>query len=257
MAKSSLVDPWTTMKELLIVSLREVNLAYDQFNEALNKTNTETDPSYKKKRKKLQTKLDSAKKIAGQMDLAVRAISRSRSQFKNVDDEDLASRQSYVSKTQSRLREVQEGIRSQRTRDKVAADRRAALTTSNAGNSNSLNPVFGSGNSSNSNSNAGFMQQQMDEQKEIRGQQDEILDNMVSGVENLGEKAKVMNTQLDEEAQLLAQFELEMEEAQAKMNFVMRGMSKLLKTKDSCQLWLILFLLITIIILSFFVFYVD
>ena len=251
MAKSSLVDPWTTMKELLIVSLREVNLAYDQFNEALNKTNTETDPSYKKKRKKLQTKLDSAKKIAGQMDLAVRAISRSRSQFKNVDDEDLASRQSYVSKTQSRLREVQEGIRSQRTRDKVAADRRAALTTS-------IQETVGrSGNSSNSNSNAGFMQQQMDEQKEIRGQQDEILDNMVSGVENLGEKAKVMNTQLDEEAQLLAQFELEMEEAQAKMNFVMRGMSKLLKTKDSCQLWLILFLLITIIILSFFVFYVD
>ena len=73
----------------------------------------------------------------------------------------------------------------------------------------------------------------------------------------LGDMAKTLNTQLDEEAQLLAQFELEMEEAQAKMNVVLRSMAKLLKTKDSCQLWLILFLTITICILSVFVFWID
>ena len=107
------------------------------------------------------------------------------------------------------------------------------------------------------NSNANFMQQNLDQQREIRGQQDEILDNMSAGVENLGEMASAMNSQIDEEAQMLKQFELEMEQAQNKMNFVIKGMSKLLKTKNSCQLWLILFLLITIVILSIFVFWVD
>lgn len=251
MSSKKMVDPWTTMKELCVVQLTEVELAYRIFEEALMGTDTNLVP-YKKKRKKLSSKLDSAKKIAGQMDLAVRAISKDRSKFVTVDDEDLKYRINYVKTTQSRLREITEAIRSQRTRDKVSADKRKALTAV-VGRSG----VDDGSNSSGGNSNANFMQQNLDQQREIRGQQDEILDNMSAGVENLGEMASAMNSQIDEEAQMLKQFELEMEQAQNKMNFVIKGMSKLLKTKNSCQLWLILFLLITIVILSIFVFWVD
>jgi syntaxin 6 len=256
MAGKNLVDPWTTMKELCVVQLNEVNTAYRQFEAALMQTDTESNPTYKKKKKKLNAKLDSAKKITSQMDLAVRAISRQRANFPNVDDEDLKMRKDYVTSTQGRLREIQDAVRSQRTRDKVAADRRAALTV--GGGSKGKNNGSGSNTTKNSSSsNSDFMQDQMEQQKEIRGQQDEILDNMIDGVENLGEQAKVINQTLEEESQLLAQFELEMEEAQAKMNVVMRTMSKLLKTKDTCQLWLILFLTLTIVILAFLVFYTD
>lgn len=251
--KTNMVDPWTTMKELCVVQNTEVETAYQHWNDALQNTNTETNKLYKKKRKQLSTKLDNANKIAGQMELAVRAISRSRGQFPNVDDDDLKNRKSYVKHTQDRLREIHTAMRSQRTRDKVGADKRAALTA--ASSTHALNNQ--SNKNGGTNANTDFMQQNMDEQKEIRGQQDEILDNMSAGVDTLGNMAKTLNTQLDEEAQLLAQFELEMEEAQAKMNVVLRSMAKLLKTKNTCQLWLIVFLIVTIGILSIFVFWVD
>ena len=185
------------------------------------------------------------------MELAVRAISRSRGQFPNVDDDDLQNRKGYVAHTQERLREISTAMRSQRTRDKVGADKRAALTTSTSTTA-SFNQRQGG-----TNDNTDFMQRNMDEQKEIRGQQDEILDNMSAGVDTLNTMAKEINTNLDEEQQLLAQFELEMEEAQAKMNVVLRSMAKLLNTKNTCQLWLIVFLIVTIGILSIFVFWID
>ena len=97
----------------------------------------------------------------------------------------------------------------------------------------------------------------MEEQKEIRGQQDEILDDMSVGVERLDVMSKALRDELDEEKRLLAQYEAEMEEAQARMNVVLRGMSKLLKTKNTCFLWLILFLTLTIVIESILLFWVD
>jgi hypothetical protein len=251
MSKSSMVDPWITMKELCVVQNSEVEVAYQDWNDALQHTNTETNKLYKKKRKQLSTKLDNANKIAGQMELAVRAISRSRGQFPNVDDDDLQNRKGYVAHTQERLREISTAMRSQRTRDKVGADKRAALTTSTSTDA-SFNQRQGG-----TNDNTDFMQRNMDEQKEIRGQQDEILDNMSAGVDTFNTMAKEINTNLDEEQQLLAQFELEMEEAQAKMNVVLRSMAKLLNTKNTCQLWLIVFLIVTIGILSIFVFWID
>ena len=251
MSKSNMVDPWITMKELCVVQNSEVEVAYQDWNDALQHTNTETNKLYKKKRKQLSTKLDNANKIAGQMELAVRAISRSRGQFPNVDDDDLQNRKGYVAHTQERLRAINTAMRSQRTRDKVGADKRAALTTPTSTDA-SFNQRQGG-----TNDNTDFMRRNMDEQKEIRGQQDEILDNMSAGVDTLNTMAKEINTTLDEEQQLLAQFELEMEEAQAKMNVVLRSMAKLLKTKNTCQLWLIVFLIVTIGILSIFVFWID
>ena len=244
-----MIDPWSTMKELCAVQLTEVENAFRLWNDALKNTNTHSKEAFRKRTKELKTDLQNCTKISGQMDLAVRAISRSRSQFANVSDNELKERKSYVAATQQRLRDIENTLSSQRTRDKIGFDKRSALT-GNGGSGKSIEKQS-------RNANTNFLQQNMDEQKEIRGQQDEILDNMSAGADTLSDMAKTLNTQLDEEAQLLAQFELEMEEAQAKMNVVLRSMAKLLKTKNTCQLWLILFLIITICILSIFVFWID
>ena len=143
-------------------------------------------------------------------------------------------------------------MKSKRVKDKLAADKRKALVGSGDGGEG-----LEAGSLSGGNSNADFLQRNRDEQKEIRGEQDEILDDMSAGVERLDVMSKALRDELDEEKRLLAQYELEMEEAQARMNVVLRGMSKLLKTKNTCFLWLILFLTVTIVVESILLFWVD
>lgn len=47
----------------------------------------------------------------------------------------------------------------------------------------------------------------------------------------------------------------DVDEAQERMNFVMDRMSKLLKTKDRCQLGLIIFLMLVLVVMVFLVIY--
>ncbi len=245
------VDPFAELKGICKKDMRDLEALFGAWEAALRNSNTETDPTYRKRRKKLAAKVDKVVQMLNDLDLAVRAVSRARAQYPHIDDAELASRREFTAGCQGRVREMQGKMRSQRVRDKQAADKRAALTGAPGAAGG------GGGGGGGGGSNADFLRQQQAEQKEIRGQQDEILDDMSAGVEQLDVMSKALRDELDEEKRLLEQFERDMEEAQARMNVVLRGMSKLLKTKNTCQLWLILFLTLTIVMESIFLFWVD
>ena len=89
--------------------------------------------------------------------------------------------------------------------------------------------------------NERFMQQQKEDQSRILKEQDVVLDEMDEGLMRIGGMAESIATELDDQNKSLKEFNDEVEEAQAKMNFLMRGMSKLLKTTNNGFLCMILF----------------
>ena len=61
--------------------------------------------------------------------------------------------------------------------------------------------------------------------------------------------ANTIGTEIKEQDKMLTKLGDDMDDAGNKMNFVQAQLSKLLKTKDGCQIWTIVILAIILIIL--------
>jgi hypothetical protein len=94
-----------------------------------------------------------------------------------------------------------------------------------------------------------FIANQGRQQEQKIADQDGKLLVLGQGVDNLGMHAKVINTELKEQDKILDELGTDMDNAGDKMNVVMASLSKLLKTKDGCQLWTIVILAVVLIIL--------
>ena len=80
--------------------------------------------------------------------------------------------------------------------------------------------------------------------------QDEALAKLGVAVESLGDKSKVIHEELVSQNKMLSKLDEDLDDAGNKMNFVMAKLSKLLKTKDGCQLWTIVILALILIALG-------
>ena len=64
-----------------------------------------------------------------------------------------------------------------------------------------------------------------------------------------------IHEELETQNRMLKDFETDLDEAAEKMNFVMGKLAKLLKTKDTCQIWTVIILTLILILLIFLVVY--
>jgi predicted RNase H-like nuclease (RuvC/YqgF family) len=94
-----------------------------------------------------------------------------------------------------------------------------------------------------------FIAGQGRQQEQKIADQDNKLFELGEGVDKLGVHAKIIKTELEEQNVILGELETDMDNAGDKMNVVMASLSKLLKTKDGCQLWTIVILAVVLIIL--------
>ncbi|KAH9130702.1 hypothetical protein LEN26_004559, partial [Aphanomyces euteiches] len=92
-------------------------------------------------------------------------------------------------------------------------------------------------------------------QQQIVKDQDADLDQLNVSVKRLGHVAVEINTEIKSQNKMLDDIELDMDDTQERMNFVMLRMSRLLKTKDTCQLGSILLLMAILVVLVFLVIY--
>ena len=86
-------------------------------------------------------------------------------------------------------------------------------------------------------------------------EQDEGLEQLDGAVDRIHGMAEEIHGELSAQARMLDDMEDELDETTEKMNFVMGKLSKLLKTKDTCQLWTIVALTVVLIVMVFLVIY--
>jgi hypothetical protein len=81
------------------------------------------------------------------------------------------------------------------------------------------------------------------------GEQDQALEGLGTAVDRLHDLGKAVNVELKEQNLLLEGLDDDLDSAGNKMNDVMSGLSKLLKTKDGCTIWTIVILTLILILL--------
>jgi chromosome segregation ATPase len=99
-------------------------------------------------------------------------------------------------------------------------------------------------------SNENFIGNQKQVLKKNIQDQDVLLDDLGQSVERLGKMGEAVNQELKEQSRLLDSLDNEMTDGSEKMNFVQAKLSKLLQTKDNCQIYTVVILVVILIIIS-------
>lgn len=98
--------------------------------------------------------------------------------------------------------------------------------------------------------NEDFVQNQQQQSKRMIEQQDASLESLGVAVDRLGAIGKDIHDEVKEQNSLLDSLGNEVDDAGNKMNVVTASLSKLLQTKDGCQIWTIVILTFILILLS-------
>lgn len=132
------------------------------------------------------------------------------------------------------------------TQGKVTADRKRELTARQA----SETAAVAQRESRYGRANDGFVADHQQQQQQIRQNQDAVLGKMDHSLSRLDEMAREMKTEIDAQAVIIDEVDHDVDVAQSKMDHAMKGIQKLLKTKNNCQLATIAGLVVIFIILA-------
>lgn len=118
----------------------------------------------------------------------------------------------------------------------------------NNGNSNNYNGNSNSNNNNNNNNDDYIRNQRLITQNNI-SQQDEQLNTLGLAVDKLGSLGRDINQEIKEQTVILTKLDTDLDDAGNKMNIVMFSLSKLLKTKNNCQIYVIVMLMLILLFL--------
>ena len=140
---------------------------------------------------------------------------------------------------------------SRETRGKIEADQRRQLAARAA---SAEVPAAGSrapsAPSAHAAANSDYLREQQQQQSLIRRDQDQSLDKIGNTLDRLNEMAVTIDAELKEQDKILTDIDTEMDTAQSKMDGAIKSVEKLLKTKDKCQLCVIVGLTLTFIVVA-------
>jgi len=170
---------------------------------------------------------------------------RDNPKFNYVSASEISSRKDFVRASLAAVREIQDTVAGRSAQAKIEADKRQVLQ---AGSSR------GSGQAPDrrvEQENEDFLSRQRQDQQRMIQSQDETLTEISKSAQRLGEAARTINLELQDQQQMLEDLDKDVDKETEKLNFVMKRMGRLLKTGDSKQLCLIIGLFVLMIVLIF------
>lgn len=240
-------DPFYVVKDELSEKVASLHSRRSTFMRLLETTNTATSSEFKECRRAFAREIKSAEKQMRDLTLTVDLVQRDRAQFAHIDDYELQQRTSYIASTKQALADISAAYKGDAVKRKMVADERAELekkpqSTLGATSSDQME-------------NTHFIHDKQAEARMIMAEQDQDLEELGVGVDRLNELGQNINEELKVQNQMLSDLDRDIDEAAEKMNFVMGKLARLLKTKDTCQLWTVLILTVILVVLVFLVMY--
>ncbi|RHY75993.1 hypothetical protein DYB28_003700, partial [Aphanomyces astaci] len=201
----------------------------------------------------LKKEVASAERSLGFLEQSIRAIESDRTKYAHIDRVELSGRKAFE------LMSISAEVSSDAVKARVLRDeRRSAASSPTTTTSTTIDR------------NAILVDEKA-RQQQIVQDQDENLDQLHTTVSRLGHVAVDINAEIKTQNRMLEDMEMDVDDTQERMNFVMTRMSRLLKTKgpshyglscvahdgpvDTCQLGGILMLTGVLIVLVFLVIY--
>lgn len=264
-------DPFYTIRDEVKSQADQVKIRYEKFLDLVKAVDTSTNVEFIDLRNGLIKEVRVVvRKLKGLKD-AIDVVEKNRSKFPLIKDSELQQRKLFVDTVQAAINEVRAGMESSSVRKKLESDtmktQRANLATapppgssSVAGSSThkyvsaSSTPLpsedpYNDKRRALKRENDSFVSDQKQVQLTKVQQQNDNLARLEMGVTSLGAMASEINQELKEQDKLIDGLGNEVDDASNRLNTVLANIQKLLKSKDSCQIWAIVILTFILVIL--------
>ena len=246
--ESSSHDPYYVVQGELQSKISAAEPRAARFVHLLETVDTCTHAEFRELRRALTKEVKAADAQLKDLRTTVDYVERDRATFSHIDDGELARRRAFLAETKRSLDGVKTMISGDKTRRKLEADERRAF----AGQQGS--DLLGAKNSSQMENTRFIHDQQRQTQMTMR-EQDDMLEELDGAVDRTHNMAITIQDELKDQRNMLDSLESDLEETSDKMQFAMSKLQKLLKTKDSCQIWTIVALVIVLLVLVFLAIY--
>ena len=240
-------DPFHVVKDELVVKLRSIEGRVATFTTLLyGSGTTHGNPRFREAKKAVAREVRAAEAQLRDLALTVEYVERDRAAFSHIDDAELNQRKAFVDKSKRDVASARDAVAGPRARAKIEADEQAALASQRGAYDASGDLEM---------QNTAFIHSSHARVAATIQEQDEGLEQLDGAVDRIHGMAEEIHGELSAQARMLDDTEDELDETTEKMNFVMGKLSKLLKTKDTCQLWTIVALTVVLIVMVFLVIY--
>lgn len=234
------VDPFYSVRDNITSQLEKIKSKYENFQDLVKNSDTATNTEFKEVRKALVKDLRAADKDLKVLHGGVEMIEKNRSKFPHIKDSELSNRKKFVDSSQNVINDIKAGIDSNAVRRKIEDDDRKNKHYEES--TKSMRDAV-------TTENTKFIKSQKQQTMQMIEQQDKDLDALGHSVDRLGQIGREINQEVKEQTILLDNLGNEIDESGNKMNVVQEALSKLLKTKDGCQIWTIVILGVILVIL--------
>lgn len=250
-------DPFYIFRGDLVKKLLLVEGQLEKYLEVVRTTDTATNTHEIKETKKLLKRhLKAAESTLSDLETTIRVVERNRSKFPHISDEEVRNRRSFVTDSQARIQTSKDEMQSNQVKDKLLSDEKAKLARRKAlsNNSNQINQTMRQANDNDlrlreegesSRSETMLMMQQ----------QDDTLDGLSTAVTRVSHMAGTIHEEIETQNKMLTELEDDLVDAEEQLGVVMGKLGKLLKTRNRCQIGLILILSLIVLVLFFLVLY--
>jgi len=179
----------------------------------------------------------------GDLGQTVKIVTDNRIKFRDITDAELDSRRKFVADTKVLVDDCEETMKSQRTRARVERDHRESLFTreTEVQRSGKEKEREREGNE--------FLEDRRQAQVMVEARQDLMLDDMSAALGRLGDVATAIHVEVQQQNVAIQELDSDVDDAQDRMNSVLRKINKLLGQSDSGRLLCILFLVIIAIVM--------
>lgn len=266
-------DPFHIFRSDLTHKLSNVASALNAYLTIVNTTDTFINIDKVRETKKiLKTCIKLAESTLIDLETTVRVVEKRRSDFGHIDDTEMYDRRQFINGGKDELVRTKVRMQSDDVRKKMSNDeqrhRRSSLDRQQQQQQHQQQQhqqqqrqVDGrNGNSNNGynytdNNNDNDNNHERTETMLIMQRQDETLHDLDMAVTRVSYMADTIHTEIESQNVMLNKLEDELIDAEEQLGVVMGKLAKLLKTKNKCQLGLILILSLVVLVLFFLVLY--
>ncbi|POM62698.1 Syntaxin 6 [Phytophthora palmivora] len=250
-------DPFYVFKDELESKVSAVNQKHAKWRAILDAKDAPAAKELPTLTHQIENAVATAEKSVKFLDETIVMVEANRAKFEHIDAAEIASRKAFVAATRKELQAVSAEISTDAVKARIRKEERKLMLPEKSSTSfrSSL---------TGQDRNERFLEEETQRQQQIMQEQDKSLAGLETDITRLhGVTIEISNEVKQQNKQVLVVTSAamlddvtdDMTEAQERMNFVMGRLSKLLKTKDKCQLGLILFLVVVLVVMIFLVVY--
>ncbi|KAL4109584.1 hypothetical protein PRIC1_001283 [Phytophthora ramorum] len=241
-------DPFYVFKDELESKVSAVNQTHAKWRAVLEARDSPAAKELPALTHQIESAVATADKSVKFLEETIVMVEANRAKFEHIDAAEIASRKAFVATTRKELQAVRDEISTDAVKARIRKEERKLMQPAKSSTS-FRSSIPGQ------ERNERFLADETQRQQQIMQEQDQSLAGLQTDITRLHGVTVEISSEVKHQNKMLDDLNDDVEEAQERMNFVMGRLSKLLKTKDKCQLGLILFLVAVLVVMVFLVVY--